>query len=215
MKKKLYLLEGQPVSKFVVDDYQSRLEVVCRLVNSRYQKHLHTGLTPLPNLKVRAIFLNISRAYDLLDTVLKGLYPQTMRFVLLHDYLENLDDVMNLEGTALKKSAQLMIQLEHNNLLFEMSADREETDLALSGLVNSLQLLKQELSPKKRRIISEYVKTGKQSQAALNLGMTQQGVSKALKSSNWEQIRDGEKKLKRAFEIYAARLGKKQSSLDD
>ena len=97
----------------------------------------------------------------------------------------------------------------------EAEKTRKETDLAISGLVNSLQLLKQGLSAKKRRIISEYVKTGNQSLAAENLNMTQQGVSKALKSSNWREIKDGERKLQRALEIYSDRLGRKQRSLDD
>jgi hypothetical protein len=99
--------------------------------------------------------------------------------------------------------------------MFEMSVEREETDLAISGLITSILLLKNGLTPKKRRIISEYVKTRKQSIAADKLGMTQQGISKALKKSNWRKIRDGEEKLRRSLEIYSARLGRKQASLDD
>jgi hypothetical protein len=140
-----------------------------------------------------------------------------MRLVLVHDFLEEISDkdVNQLQGPALEKATRMMTNLEREGLLFEMAVDRKETDLALSGLVNSVQLLKQGLSAKKRRIISEYVKTGKQSLAASNLNMTQQGVSKALKSSNWREIKDGERKLQRALEIYSDRLGRKQRSLDD
>jgi hypothetical protein len=218
MTQKLYLLWGETASSGKVEDYQTRLEVICRVVNSRYSKHLHTGLTPLQDTsQVGAILLNLSRVYDILDIVLKGLYPQSMRFVLVYDnlHLAPEEDMNQLEGPALEKAIQMMGKLERDGLLFEMSVDRKETDLAVSGLVNSVQLLKTGLSAKKRRIISEYVKTGKQSLAALNLNMTQQGVSKALKSSNWREIKDGERKLQRALEIYSDRLGRKQRSLDD
>jgi len=218
MKQKLYLLWGETASGGMVDDYQSRLEVICRVVNSRYSKHLHTPLSPLTHPRgVGAVLLNLSRVYDILDIVLKGLYPQSMRFVLVHGFLEETpdQDINQLEGPAREKAKQMMAHLEQDGLLFEMSVDRKETDLAISGLVNSVQLLKQGLSAKKRRIISEYVKTGKQSLAAENLNMTQQGVSKALKSSNWREIKDGERKLQRALEIYSDRLGRKQRSLDD
>lgn len=216
MKQKLYFLLGETPATGRWGDYTSRLDVVCRLVNSRYQKHLHTDITPLSDHKeIRAILFNISRVYEILDTILKGIYPQKMHLVLVHDYLENKDGINTLQGLAKDKAGPMMAQLKRKDLHFEMSVDREETDLAISGLVNSIQLLKQGLSPKKRRIISEYVKTSNQTQAARNLLMTQQGVSKALKSSNWQEIRDGEKKLKRALELYSARLGRKQSSLDD
>ncbi len=218
MKQKLYLLWGETASWGMVDDYQSRLEVICRVVNSRYSKHLHTPLSPLQDhRRVGAVLFNLSRVYDILDIVLKGLYPQSMRLVLVHDFLEEISDkdVNQLQGPALEKATRMMTNLEREGLLFEMAVDRKETDLALSGLVNSVQLLKQGLSAKKRRIISEYVKTGKQSLAASNLNMTQQGVSKALKSSNWREIKDGERKLQRALEIYSDRLGRKQRSLDD
>jgi hypothetical protein len=217
MKQKLYLLWGETASWGMVDDYQSRLEVICRVVNSRYSKHLHTGLSPLQDpRRVGAVLLNLSRVYDILDIVLKGLYPQSMRFVLVHGVLDITgEDLDHLQGPALEKATQMMAQLERDGLLFEMSVDRRETDLAISGLVNSVQLLKQGLSAKKRRIINEYMKTGNQSLAAENLDMTQQGVSKALKSSNWREIIDGERKLQRALEIYSDRLGRKQRSLDD
>jgi hypothetical protein len=218
MKQKLYLLWGETASWGMVDDYQSRLEVICRVVNSRYSKHLHTPLSPLQDHRsVGAVLFNLSRVYDILDIVLKGLYPQSMRLVLVYDFLEEISDkdVNQLQGPALEKATRMMTNLEQEGLLFEMAVDRKETDLALSGLVNSVQLLKQGLSAKKRRIISEYVKTGKQSLAASNLNMTQQGVSKALKSSNWREIKDGERKLQRALEIYSDRLGRKQRSLDD
>jgi hypothetical protein len=216
MKQKLYLLWGETASTGMVDDYQSRLDVICRVVNSRYSKHLHTPLSPLQDpRRVGAVLLNLSRVYDILDIVLKGLYPQSMRFVLVHDLLEVTEDINHLNGPALKKAHQMMTRLERDGLLFEMSVDRKETDLAISGLINAVQLLKSGLSAKKRRIISEYVKTGKQSLAAENLNMTQQGVSKALRSSNWREIKDGERKLQRALEIYSDRLGRKQRSLDD
>ncbi|MEN6329393.1 MAG: hypothetical protein ABFC91_03790 [Methanobacteriaceae archaeon] len=218
MKTKLYLLWGETASSGLVDDYQARLEVICRVVNTRYSKHLHTNLTPHQDpRRVGVVLLNVSRVYDILDIILKGLYPQSMRFVLVHGILDGAQegDISHLEGPAMEKATQMMTNLERDDLLFEMSVDRKETDLALSGLVNSVQLLKQGLSAKKRRIISEYVKTGKQSLAAQNLNMTQQGVSKALKSSNWREIIDGERKLQRALEIYSDRLGRKQRSLDD
>jgi hypothetical protein len=218
MTQKHYLLWGETASAGKFEEYQSRLEVICRVVNSRYSKHLQTDLTPLQDpSQVGAILLNLSRVDDILDIVLKGLYPQSMRFVLVYDYLHQApeEDLNHLEGPALEKAMQMMSKLERDGLLFEMSVDRKETDLAVSGLVNSIQLLKTGLSAKKRRIISEYVKTGKQSLAALNLNMTQQGVSKALKSSNWREIKDGERKLQRALEIYSDRLGRKQRSLDD
>jgi len=218
MKQKLYLLWGETAPWGLVDDYQSRLEVICRVVNSRYGKHLHTPLSPLQDpWKLGAVLFNISRVYDILDIVLKGLYPQSMHLVLVYDYLDELKekDINHLDGPALEKATQMMSKLERDGLLFEMKVDRKETDLALSGLINSVQLLKKGLSAKKRRIISEYVKTGKQSLAAENLNMTQQGVSKALKSSNWREIKDGEQKLQRALEIYSDRLGRKQRSLDD
>lgn len=217
MKQKLYLLCGETASGGMVDDYQTRLEVICRVVNSRYSKHLYTGLSPLPDpRRVGAVLLNISRVYDILDIILKGLYPQSIRFVLVHGVMEITEEGLDhLQGPAMEKATQMMARLEKDGLFFEMSVERKETDLALSGLVNSVQLLKQGLSSKKRRIISEYVKTGNQSLAAVNLGMTQQGVSKALKSSNWREIIDGEQKLQRALEIYSDRLGRKQRSLDD
>lgn len=76
------------------------------------------------------MLFNISRVYDILDIVLKGLYPQSMHLVLVYDYLDELKekDINHLDGPALEKATQMMSKLERNGLLFEMKVDRKETD---------------------------------------------------------------------------------------
>jgi hypothetical protein len=220
MKQKLYLLKGEPTSvipKNKIKEFKLHLEKICYLLNRRYEKHIHTQLYVNENCQIICLLNNISRSYDLVDTILKGSNPHTFHFVLIHDYINTstLPNLNTITGPAMNKASQTLNRMSKEDNNFEMSVEREETDLAISGLITSILLLKNGLTPKKRRIISEYVKTGKQSIAAEKLGMTQQGISKALKKSNWREIRDGEEKLRRSLEIYSARLGRKQASLDD
>ena len=212
MKKKLYVLLGDVISSRRINDrdnFQRKVREMCKKVNSTYTTDIYADLKILKGIdEIGGVLSNMSKCYEIINTILDQLYPYQMRFVFVLDYVDTaLDtkDVAKMDGPAFHKASDIMSTLKKSKLIFDMSVGDKVIDSAITGQINLILLLKRNRSIKQQRIVKEYEKTQNQSEVAENMGITQQAVSKTLNCSMWKEIRNIEGKVNYILYEYSQR----------
>lgn len=209
MKRKLYVLLGDVISSTRIsdrDNFQQKLGESCREINASYAGDIYADFEILKGLdEIGGVLSNMSNSYEIITTLLDRLYPNSMRFALVFDYIDTAlvtMDVAKMDGPAFHKASNIISGLKKSKQMFDMSIGDEILDITISGLIDIILVTKKNWSAKQHQIVMEHKKGNKQSEIAKKFGITQQAVSKTLKSSMWKEIKDREDDLKNILRLY-------------
>lgn len=135
--------------------------------------------------------------YQLIDTLNTLLAPEQMRVVMVKGAVElpQTTNITQADGPAFHQAASLMSSLKASGLLLAANTGSKQTDLLLQLNINALQLLKSGWTGRQRLLYATYLKEGNQEAVAKSLEVTQQTVSKTLKTINAAQVQQLESDL--------------------
>jgi len=212
MKQKLYVILGDVISSRRIaerEKFQKKLEETCRYINAIYSSDIYAGFKILKGIdEIGVVLSSMSKSYEVINVLLEKLHPNLMRFVLVFDYIDTAletKDIAKMDGPAFHKASDLMHTLKKSKLMFDMSVGDKVVDTTISGQINLILLLKRNWSVKQHQIVKEYERTKNQYEAAKNLGITQQAVSKTLKRSMWKELKSIEENLNYILPEYTQR----------
>lgn len=221
MTQKLYVILGDVISSRKIDDrdgFRKNIERACQAVTSRYSEDIYTDFKILKGIdEFGGVLYSITNVYNIISTILNLLYPESVRFVLVLDYIDTgleTGDVARMDGPAFHRAADMINNLKKLNLKFHMSVGDEVVDSAISGEINLILIIKSNWSATQFRAVQEYEKDKSQSEVAEILGVTQQAVSKALTRSMWKDIRHIEGNLNYILNSYQKRLNQRDQTYD-
>jgi hypothetical protein len=129
--------------------------------------------------------------YRLADLLNNLLAPVQLRLSIVKhevDVLPADKDIRSADGPAFHEAAAQMLQLKKEGLLFGILSGDRETDEPLAVSINLLLLQKEAWTRKQRAIYTAYCQTGNQEAVAKKLSVSQQAVSKALKTIKGSQV---------------------------
>jgi len=217
MKQKLYVILGDVISSRRIaerEKFQKKLEETCRYINAIYSSDIYAGFKILKGIdEIGVVLSSMSKSYEVINVLLEKLHPNLMRFVLVFDYIDTAletKDIAKMDGPAFHKASDLMHTLKKSKLMFDMSVGDKVVDTTISGQINLILLLKRNWSVKQHQIVKEYEKAKNQYEAAKNLGITQQAVSKTLKRSMWKELKSIEENLNYILSEYTQRQSRKE-----
>jgi predicted DNA-binding protein YlxM (UPF0122 family) len=136
--------------------------------------------------------------YNVMDRIDECIAPFKMRFVLVKgviDVLPQQNDISKADGEAFHIAAAQMVALKKDGLKFNSSTGNDRFDKAWQGQINLLWLVKMGWTERQRSVYRLYNKTGLQEEVAKTLHISQQNVSKTLKSITAAQVQALEKNL--------------------
>jgi len=216
MEQKFYVMLGDVISSRNIKDkeaFQKKLEMACNEVNKVYSGDLYADFKILKGIdEIEGVLLSIADVYEIINTIQEHIYPYSMRFVLVLDYIDTAvdsRDVAKMDGPAFHCASDIIHDLKRSKLMFKMHIGDEIFDKTITGEINLIFMLKKSRSPGQHRILTEYKESGTQHETAASLGITQQAVSKALNRSMWKEISGIEEDLNHVLRTYAHRLRSK------
>jgi len=202
MPKKLFVLLGDVKSSREINNrelFQEKLIKVCNELNQKYQQDLYADFKILKGLdEIGGVLTEISNIYKIISKITIQIYPNTMRFILVRDYIDtalNSKDVTKMDGPAFHKASERMKLLKKSKTFFDMETYNETIDSSLIIMINLMLLYKERWTKKQRQIIEEYEKTLNQKKVAFKYNITQQAVSKVINNTKWKNIKDLENQL--------------------
>ena len=139
-----------------------------------------------------AVVRQPERLYELMEMLNGAIAPQKMRFVVVKGEMEKPDkegDLSTADGPVFPKAVTQMTALKKSGLLFDCNTGNEARDNLWRTQVNLLLLLQADWTEQQHRIYREYVQQGSQDGVAKVLKISQQAVSKTLKSIRAQQVR--------------------------
>ncbi len=213
MKRKLFVLMGDVISSRRIGDrdkFQKELEETCKEINSIYREDIYANFNILKGIdEISGVLSTISNCYRIITTFQEQLYPNSMRFGLVLDYVDTgleSKDAARMDGPAFHKVSHIMDKLKESRLVFGISAGDEMIDTAIANQVNLVLLLRKNWSPRQRQMIKEYERVMNQYELAKDLGTTQQNISAIINRSMWREIKSVEEDINYIFHEYSKRL---------
>ncbi len=213
MRQKLFVMLGDVISSRRIKDkesFQKKLDKACREINKAHADDIYAEFRILKGIdEIEGVLLNISKSYEIINSISEQLYPHSMRFVLSLDFIDTAleaHNVTKMDGPAFHKASDMIHGLKSSKLFFDMSAGNEVLDTAIAGEVNLIMLLKKNWSPRQHQIAKEYREKRNQDDVANTIGITQQSVSRTLTRSMWKEINHIEEKLNYVLNNYPVRL---------
>ena len=189
MKKQCYVLLGDVVKSREIKKrsvFDVRLKEALDGVQRQYAKSFILPVRTWKGIdEIAAVLNSIEDIYSIIDDINDTINPEQMRFALAKGVVEiepGEKDVTRADGEAFHKAAGLMAELKKQRWLFAVDAGSEIQDIALHTQVNMLLLIKSLWTEKQRAVFREYKKFDNQATVAEKLKVTQQTVSKALRS---------------------------------
>lgn len=202
MKQKFYVLLGDVIQSRQIDnrdDFQKIIEKTCKNINTMYAEGIYADFKILKGIdEIGGVLSSMSNIYKIITKILDDIYPNTIRFALVFDYIDTALETRNItkmDGVAFHKASEMIKELKMSKLMFDMSVEDEMLDMSITGQINLIFLIKKNWSATQYNTVREYEKIKKQSEVAKKLRITQQAVSKNLKRSMWKEIRTFEEKI--------------------
>jgi hypothetical protein len=192
--QKKYLLLGDVVNSRHINErqeFEKKLSDVLRQAESLFKDALELPFARWKGLDEVAVIIKPSGAYAIIDYINYGIYPQRMRFVMVKGIIEKLPGITaiaEMDGPVFQEAVAQMSILKKEMLLFKQVSGDAVLDMAFNNQVNLLQLLKDKWTEKQRQLYTAYAAGKTQEVIAELINITQQTVSKALKSVDAAQI---------------------------
>lgn len=209
MKQKFYVILGDVIQSRQInnrEDFQKKIEETCKNINTIYAEGIYADFKILKGIdEIGGVLSSVSNIYKIITGILEDIYPNTIRFALVFDYIDTSLETRNvtkMDGAAFHKASEMIRELKMSKLMFDMSVEDEMLDIAITGQINLIFLLKKNWSATQHNIVREYEKIKKQSEVAEKLGITQQAVSKNLRQSMWKEIRTVEENINFLLQNY-------------
>lgn len=213
MKQKFYALLGDVIQSRQIDnrdDFQKIIEESCKNINTVYADDVYADFKILKGIdEIGGVLSSMSNVYTIITKILDEIYPHTLRFVLVFNYIDTAletRDIAKMDGAVFHKASEMIRELKTSKLMFDMSVEDEMLDMAITGQINLIFLLKKNWSAMQYNIVREYDKTKNQSEVAQKLKITQQAVSKNLKRSMWKEIRTVEEEINFLLQVYSKKV---------
>ena len=203
MKKtglKYVLLSDVVASRKIKDrkGFEKKLAATLQKVQQQYARVFEMPIQVWKGLDETAAMVKEPwQLYPVLDKIDEGLWPYKMRFVVIRgvvDVLPQNGDISKADGEAFHVAAAQMLELKRAGLKFRCQTGNEAFDKAWQGQLNLLWLVK-EPGRNGRAGYRMYCQTGVQEEVARRLKITQQNVSKTLKSIAATQVQALENNL--------------------
>jgi len=180
------------------DDFQKSLVKVLKEINKEYNEGIYANFKILKGLdEIGAVLENFKHIYKIISRILDRIYPNSMRFALVYDYIDTaLDskDITRMDGPAFHRASEMISSLKESKSFFDMSIN-DEWAKPISALINLILLFKDRWTDRQHRVINEYEKELNQKKVAKKFNLTQQGVSQILNRTKWKQINNLENQL--------------------
>jgi hypothetical protein len=235
MEKNLYLLLGDVKSSRKIENrdyFQDKLIKSYNKLNEDYIEDFYAKFKIIKGLdEIGCVLTNPVHIYDMIIEILDQIHPQEMRFAIVYDTINTglegeKKDITKMDGPAFHRASELMNDLKNSKLYFDMSINIEEIldsnntlyNKELSHTINEIikkelvKLINQTISKrqkwteKQRNIIKEYDKFRNQKEVANKQNITQQAVSKQLKTADLKEIRNTEESVKEILDLYSKLL---------
>lgn len=202
MKKQSYVLMGDVVKSRLIQkrpEFEKRLDRVLQRVNLQQQQHLQMPIKSWKGVDEIAGVMNvIKEIYGLVITINDALSPQAMRFTIVKGRVDigaQAKDVTRADGEAFHRAAAMMAALKKTGLLFNANTGQPLEDMALNAQINALLLIRAGWTENQKQIYTVFAKEGNQAAVAKKLKITQQSVSKILKSISASEVEQVEKQV--------------------
>jgi hypothetical protein len=205
MKKssaKYVLLSDVAGSRQIKDrrNFEKNLGHTLQQVQQQYAGVFEMPIQVWKGLDETAAMLRVPwQLYEVMDRIDEGIAPYKMRFVVVKgsvDVMPQNDDISKADGEAFHTAAAKMLELKKAGLKFSCHTGNDVFDTAWQTQINLLWLVKRDWTSGQRTIYKLYQETELQDVVAKLLNVSQQNVSKTLKSIAATQVQALEAALK-------------------
>ena len=197
-----YVLLSDVVGSRKIKDrkvFEKKLNETLQQVQQQYAEVFEMPIQVWKGLDETAAMLKEPwRLYELMDRIDAGIAPFTMRFVLVKgtvDIVPQNGIISNADGEVFHRAAAQMQVLKKEGLKCSCLTGKETFDKPWQGQINLLWLIKEKWTERQRSVYRLYNQTGLQEEVAKQLHISQQQVSKTLKSIAATQVQALEKTL--------------------
>jgi len=190
-----YVLLSDVVASRKIKDRKGFEKKLAATLQKVQQQYAHVFEMPIQVWKgldeTAAMVKDPWQLYPVMDKIDEGLWPYKMRFVVVRgeiDVLPQNGDISKADGEAFHMAAAQMLELKRAGLKFRCQTGNEAFDKAWQGQLNLLWLVKETWTERQHQVYRMYCQTGVQEEVARRLKITQQNVSKTLKSIAATQV---------------------------
>jgi hypothetical protein len=206
MKNWPYLMQVEVINPGQIKDkeaFHSLLHNICHDINRKYKKDIFLDLKITGFSEISALLLSIKNIYKIIDLIQASIYPYKPIFAVTLGKLNSYGyrDIGRMDGEVFNLSRELLDGLKKTGLYFNISTDSPH-DPCVMWQMNYILKIKMNWSAMKRDIVNRYEKNNNQSKVAHEVGITQQAVSKNIKSSSFNEIELAKKDLKESLKNY-------------
>lgn len=186
--------------------FGDRLAAALATVNETYDT-VHAPFDTLRGIdEIGGVLTDVADSYAISAAINVAVAPQRLRFAVATggiDLHADSGDVGRMDGPAFHAADVLLQRVEDAGLHFGLDTGDAWADRLLAGQVNLLYLFRGTWTAKQAAAMDAYERTGSQSAAAAELGVTQQTVSERLQAIRWRQFGHLERTLNRCLAAYA------------
>jgi|GEM_PF-6712749 len=179
--------------------FEKRLEIILQQVSAQYGDAFELPIRVWKGLdEMAAVIGKPWLLYNIMDAIASGIVPYQVRFVLVKGRVELLSedkDVAKADGEAFPAAVAQMNMLKKEGLYFTCDTGNSLFDQAWKTQVNLIRLIKKDWTEQQWLIYESYKSLASQEAVGKKLKITQQSVSKALRSIDAVQMIAIEKEL--------------------
>jgi hypothetical protein len=201
VRSQKYLLLGDVVNSRRISKrkpFEKKLATVLSKVAIDYKKYMEAPLTNWKGIDEVAAIIKPAAVYGIINEINNGIYPQRMRFVLVKGFIDiapGLTDITKMDGVIFHEAVNCMNGLKKEKNMFKQVTGNAAFDTAFNNQVNLLMLMKKRWTEKQHRLYAAYAMGNTQEEIARGMKITQQTVSKTLKSIDAEPVQEIEKSM--------------------
>jgi SatD family (SatD) len=201
VRSQKYLLLGDVVNSRHIakrKPFEKKLAAVLNKVAIDYKKYMEAPLTNWKGIDEVAAIIKPAAVYGIINEINNDIYPQRMRFVLIKGFIDiapGLTDITKMDGVIFHEAVNSMNVLKKEKNMFKQVSGNAAFDTAFNNQVNLLMLMKKRWTEKQHHLYAAYALGNTQEEIARKMKITQQTVSKTLKSIDAEPVLELEKSM--------------------
>lgn len=185
------------------ESFESQLTNAFDTLNRTHEASLAVPLSRMKGIdEFGCVIENLSAIPEIISTLLNHTHPVGVRFGIASGEIDvgiSEDTVAEMDGPAFHRANQILQAVETDGLYVGLDTDTAYDGLA-SAALNFLSLHRMALSKRQVETILAYESSGTQSEAADELGVSQQAVSNTLQMASYYQTNELLKWLRDSFD---------------
>lgn len=163
-------------------------------------------------------------AYPVVRDLQAALHPEAARYAVVHDEVDVnpwTDDVHQMDGHAFHRADELLDELTAAGAHFQVETPGGDTGGGVAGDGSGLALddavsaagdmalaIREEWTDRQLEVARAYRAAGTQREAAAELGISQQGVSRVLSQADYGRVTRAEERIRRAMTAMTGESGR-------